>query len=266
MVLACIALASLLEAVVPLFPRSAENRRHLGANLAFMGTTFAINLAVTGATVAAAAWSAGAGFGLLQRLGIVGTPATLAAVVLLDLTTYLVHRSMHVIPALWRVHLVHHTDPAVDATTAFRQHPVESVYRFGVLTVAATLIGASPWAIALYRALSAVNAVFEHANLRISERWDSAAAAVWVTPNMHKMHHSRRQPETDSNYGNLTSLFDRLLGTFTPTSRAYTVHYGIDGHDSPESQTFRSLIALPLRRGAGTDSLPAVPAATEIRH
>jgi sterol desaturase/sphingolipid hydroxylase (fatty acid hydroxylase superfamily) len=135
---------------------------------------------------------------------------------------------MHRVPALWRVHRVHHSDRFVDVTTTLRQHPLETLLRFLFIMVTALPLGLPVAAVAAYRLLSVINALFEHANLRLWQPLDGLLSLVVVTPNMHKVHHSRFQPETDSNYGNILSLFDRAFRTFTPTERSARVEYGLD--------------------------------------
>jgi sterol desaturase/sphingolipid hydroxylase (fatty acid hydroxylase superfamily) len=157
------------------------------------------------------------------------------------------------------VHLVHHIDTAVDATTALRQHPVEGVLRFVAAAAAALALGAGPGAIALYRLLSAVNAVIEHANVRVPRWLDRALVWFWVTPDMHKVHHSRERSETDSNYSNLFSLFDRVFGTYTPSSRGPEVDYGIDGYDTTEHQSIGAVMLMPFRSSAADDAAEAGP-------
>lgn len=109
-------------------------------------------------------------------------------------------------------------------------------------------LGAPLAGIMLYRTLSAVNAVFEHANIRVLRRLDTVISQLWVSPKMHKLHHSRDNVETYSNYGNLFSVFDRLFGTFTPSAGAGAVRYGLDGYDSQEIQRFFGLLKLPFTR------------------
>ncbi|MSP41949.1 MAG: sterol desaturase family protein [Alphaproteobacteria bacterium] len=116
------------------------------------------------------------------------------------------------------------------------------------LAMTAGALGAPLAGIMLYRTLSAVNAVFEHANIRVLRRLDTVISQLWVSPKMHKLHHSRDNVETYSNYGNLFSVFDRLFGTFTPSAGAGAVRYGIDGYDSQEIQRFSSLLKLPFTR------------------
>jgi sterol desaturase/sphingolipid hydroxylase (fatty acid hydroxylase superfamily) len=164
----------------------------------------------------------------------------------LDFSFYLAHVTMHKVPALWRFHLVHHSDPAVDVTTTIRQHPGESVIRYAFMAAAAFLLGVGPAVFAVYRVWSAINGLFEHANVRMPRRLDSLLSLVVITPNMHKVHHSRNAAETDTNYGNIVSLFDRLFRTFTPSQRGLNITYGLDGFDDPARHTAAGLLALPF--------------------
>jgi sterol desaturase/sphingolipid hydroxylase (fatty acid hydroxylase superfamily) len=98
----------------------------------------------------------------------------------------------------------------------------------------------------VYRAWSALNGLLEHANVRMPRPLDTLLSFVVVTPNMHKVHHSRRAAETNSNYGNICPLFDRLFGTFTPSAQGVHVVYGLEGFDAPPAQTTAALLALPF--------------------
>jgi sterol desaturase/sphingolipid hydroxylase (fatty acid hydroxylase superfamily) len=149
-------------------------------------------------------------------------------VVVLDLGTYLAHVTMHKAPFLWRFHRLHHSDRFVDATTTYRTHPTEGLWRYLWIFIPALLLGLPALGIVVYRLMSALNGIFEHANVRCWQPLDRVLSWIWVTPNMHKVHHSNDPAETDSNYGNILSLFDRLFRTFTPTERGRTVTYGLD--------------------------------------
>jgi sterol desaturase/sphingolipid hydroxylase (fatty acid hydroxylase superfamily) len=142
---------------------------------------------------------------------------------------------------------VHHSDPAVDVTTTIRQHPGEGVIRYVFMAAFAIALGAPPAAFAVYRVWSVVNGLLEHANLRVPRRLDAALALVVTSPNMHKVHHSRVPSETDTNYGNVFSFFDRLFGTFTPTERGERIAYGLEDLDDASSQTTLGLLAMPFR-------------------
>jgi sterol desaturase/sphingolipid hydroxylase (fatty acid hydroxylase superfamily) len=246
-ILAAMAALAALETAIPLHARGRSGRAHLGPNLALTFLSFATNALLGGALVLGLAWLEGRGFGLLPALALPPLPALALALAGLDLTFYATHRSMHALPRFWRFHRVHHSDPAVDVTTTIRQHPGESLIRYAFLAVGAALLGASPAVFAVYRAAAALNGLLEHANLRVPQRLDGLLSLLFSTPNLHKVHHSRVPRQTDTNYGNLFSLFDRLFGTFTPSRYGREIAYGLDGLDDPAIQTTAGLLALPFR-------------------
>jgi len=251
LIVAVMAAVALLEAVVPLVvPRPAPSRRRT-ANLAMTAQVFLFTFGFTSAAaVAAASWPFGSP-GLLAASGLPAGIQILVAVVVLDFAYgYVAHRSLHAWAVLWRFHRVHHSDPFVDVTTSYRTHPVEIVWRHLWLFLAAWVVGAPAAAVVIFRVASAVNGILEHANVRIRPTVDALVSWVWVTPNMHKIHHSRVQRETDSNYGNLFAIHDRALGTFVPTTRAPSVRYGLDDVDPAEVDSFAALLALPWRRSS----------------
>ena len=135
-----------------------------------------------------------------------------------------------------------------------RTHPVEIAWRHLWLFVTVWILGVPAAAVVAFRVLSAVNGIFEHANIRVRPAVDAALSWVWVTPQMHKVHHSRDQAETDTNYGNLLALHDRLFGTFVPTERALSVKYGLDDVDPAENpivrRAARDAVAVEERAGS----------------
>jgi sterol desaturase/sphingolipid hydroxylase (fatty acid hydroxylase superfamily) len=239
-----------MEAGVALRARGPAHRRHLAPNLALTFLTFATNAVFNVALVLALARGESRGTGLLPRLGLGPLAESAVVVVALDLAFYVAHVAMHRVPALWRFHRVHHADPALDVTTTIRQHPGESVVRWVAIAACAIPLGARPGAFAIYRTVQALNGLLEHANVRAPARVDRALALVTTWPHMHKVHHSRRAAETNTNYGNILSLWDRLFRTFTPSRRGVDVAFGLDGFDDPATQTTRALLALPFRHGA----------------
>ena len=246
-ILAAMAVASLIETVVPLHARGPWSRAHLVPNLALTLVTLATNAVFNAALLLALLWNESNGVGILNRLAL-PFPVSLAVVIVaLDFATYLAHVGMHMNPTLWRFHSVHHSDPTVDVTTTIRQHPGEGVVRYGAMAAMAILLGASPAAFAVYRVCSALNGLPEHANVRMPRRLDGLLSLLVVTPNMHKVHHARAVGLTNTNYGNLLSLFDRAFSTFTPSTRGLDVAYGLDGLDDPRTQTTGGLLALPFR-------------------
>jgi sterol desaturase/sphingolipid hydroxylase (fatty acid hydroxylase superfamily) len=182
-------------------------------------------------------------------LGLAALPAwgrILVVVVVLDGLTYLAHVLMHKLAPAWRFHRVHHSDVHVDVTTAFRQHPLETLWRFAFLGAGALALGAGPVALAVYLGLSALNAQLEHADVVLPWRVDRWLRLVISTPAMHRVHHSRAQAETDTNYSNIFSFWDRLFGTYRPPVECERIACGLDEYDAPERQRTASLLALPF--------------------
>lgn len=248
LILVCMAVVSALEIAIPLRVRGAWNRVHLVPNLALTFLTFAISALLNAGVVLMLVYLQARGWGLLNRRQLDPVLVTVLVVLGLDLAFYVAHVTMHRVPMLWRFHRVHHSDPAVDATTTIRQHPFENLYRYAVIAVTAAALGASPAAFAVYRAASALNGLLEHANWRFPQRIDTALSWVTTWPNMHKVHHSRDAAHTNSNYGNLFSWWDRLFATFTPSRTGASVSYGLGGFDAQEQQTAVGLLAMPFDR------------------
>jgi sterol desaturase/sphingolipid hydroxylase (fatty acid hydroxylase superfamily) len=241
------ALLSILETLLPFIRKPDWRRRHRAPNLALVALTLSLNFAYNAGAVLATAWLEARGIGLLAGVAVPPLAMILLGILVLDGSTYACHRLLHRLPPLWSVHRVHHSDPLVDVTTTTRQHPIEGVWRFLFIMTPAWALGISTEAVALYRGISALVALTEHMNVKLWEPLDRALCWLVVTPNMHKLHHSRLPVETDSNYGNILSGFDRIFGTFTPPSPARAVDYGLAGLDDPGSQTLGALLRLPMR-------------------
>jgi sterol desaturase/sphingolipid hydroxylase (fatty acid hydroxylase superfamily) len=247
-ILVAMTLVGLIELAIPLHKQRQWARLHFGPNLALTFITFATNIVFNVALVLALSWLQSVGFGLFNMVSITPLWSTLIVVVVLDFSFYVAHVAMHKIPPFWRVHRVHHSDPAVDVTTTIRQHPLEGVIRYAFIALFAIPLGASPAAFAVYRIASAVNGLFEHANIRVPRWLDGVLSLVTTWPNMHKIHHSRERSQTDTNYGNLFSLWDRLLSTFTSSRHGAGVIYGLYGFDKPAQQTLAGLLAAPFEK------------------
>jgi sterol desaturase/sphingolipid hydroxylase (fatty acid hydroxylase superfamily) len=260
-ILSAMGLVALLEGAIPLHARGRWGREHVRPNLALTFITLATNAVMNVALVLALIWFQERDLGLLNAV-VLPPLASLAVVLLvLDFSFYVAHVSMHKLPALWRFHAVHHSDREVDVTTTIRQHPGEGVIRYAFLAIFALALGAAPGAFAVYRVATALIGLLEHANLRAPLALDRGLALVTTWPYMHKLHHSRVQAETDSNYGNLFSFWDRLFGTYTPSWLGARVSYGLDGLDEPGTQSTSGLLALPFRDAT---SAP-VPRASAVR-
>jgi sterol desaturase/sphingolipid hydroxylase (fatty acid hydroxylase superfamily) len=241
---------ALVERLIPFRARGPRHLAHLRPNLVLTAITLSTSVLLNALLVIVLIGLEARGFGLLRLVALHPIVAGILVVIALDLATYAAHVAMHHVPALWRFHRVHHADAAMDVTTSLRQHPGESLFRYLCLAAGAILLGASPAAFAAYRIASALNALVEHANLRMPLGLERVISLLVVTPNMHRVHHSRRVVESDSNYGNILSVFDRLLSTFTPIARARDVDFGLDGFDDPGAQTTTALLTTPFRSAA----------------
>ncbi|AWA29821.1 sterol desaturase [Flavobacterium magnum] len=238
----------LLESLRPLVRFDYQKWRHAGINIFFTMTTIAVNFAMAFALLMTAEWVTENDFGVLNLLPMLDPwIVTLSGLLMLDfIGAYLAHLSEHKISLLWRFHLIHHTDTWIDTTSANRHHPGESIWRF-IFTVAATfIVGAPMWMVFLYQSLSVVFSQFNHANIALPQKLDSALSWLLVTPDMHKVHHHYELPYTDSNYGNIFSIWDRLFGTFRKLERDKIV-YGVDTHMAEaEHNRLGSLLRIPF--------------------
>jgi sterol desaturase/sphingolipid hydroxylase (fatty acid hydroxylase superfamily) len=246
-ILAAMAALAALEALIPLRARGPAGRAHLAPNLALTFLAFATNGLLSAALVLGLAAAEARGFGLLHPLALPGWASALAVLLVLDLAFYVSHVAMHKLPAFWRFHRVHHSDPLVDVTTTIRQHPGESLIRYAFTAAFALPLGASPAEFALYRSAVALFGLLEHANIRAPAALDRLLSLVVTWPTLHKVHHARDPRLTDTNYGNLVSWWDRGLGTFTPAHLGRSVDYGLPGLDDPATQTTAGLLSLPFR-------------------
>ena len=239
----------LLETGIPLFRKEYRKLHHLGINLFFTFTTVLVNFLMAALLLGASDWAVAHQFGVLQWLPKMSLLLyTIVGLLLLDLVgAYLVHWAEHRVKWMWRFHLVHHTDPNVDTSTANRHHPGESVFRF-VFTAAGVVVAGAPiYLVFLYQSLSVVFAQFSHANIRVPAWLDRALSWVIVTPAMHRVHHHYTLPYTDTNFGNIFSIWDRLFGTFSRLDQDKIV-FGIDTYMAPEEHSsMSSLLKIPFQ-------------------
>ena len=240
----------LLEGAVPLVRFTYKKWRHAVPNIFLTGTTVLVNFALAFLLLKTSDWVAAKDFGLLNWL-----PAmplwlyALTGVMLLDLIgAYLPHLIEHQVKPLWMIHLVHHTDHEVDTTTANRHHPFESMIRFCFTLFGVFIIGTPIALVMLYQSLSLIATQFSHANIRLPGKADRILSWFIVSPDMHKVHHHYMLPYTDSNYGNIFSVWDRLFGTFMELDRDLIV-YGVDTFpDRKENGSVTGLLKQPFHK------------------
>jgi sterol desaturase/sphingolipid hydroxylase (fatty acid hydroxylase superfamily) len=239
-----------LEGIIPLVQFNYKKWRHALPNFFFTLTTILINFSMAFLLLSTSDWTVNNNFGLLQwipSLPLWGE--VILGVLLLDfIGAYLPHFTEHRIKPLWMIHLVHHSDPNVDTTTANRHHPLESVVRFFFTLLGVFILGTSIGIIMLYQAISVVATQFSHANISLPKKIDRWISYFLVSPDMHKVHHHYRLPYTDTNFGNIFSIWDRLLGTFSYFEREKII-YGVDVFpDAKKNTQIGSLLKQPFEK------------------
>ena len=240
----------LIETVKPLFILRYKKWKHAGINIFFTITSIIVNFLMAFILLWTSNWTVENHFGILQlATGINPWIFLIIGLLLLDLIgAYLVHFIEHKVKFLWRFHLVHHSDLWVDTTTANRHHPGESVIRFVFTTLAVVIVGAPMWMVFLYQSASVVLSQFNHANVSLPVTIDKMLSYIIVSPDMHKVHHHYVLPHTDSNYGNIFSIWDRLFGTFSTIKREDIV-YGIDTHmEVDKNNSVDNLLKIPFQK------------------
>ncbi len=239
----------ILEGTFFLVPFRYKKWKHAIPNLFFTLSTVLINFILAFLLLNTSDWVQDNQFGILHWIPSVPLWAeVLIGVLFLDLIgAYAPHWVEHKIKPLWMIHLVHHSDHHVDTTTANRHHPLESIIRFVFTLFGVLLVGAPIGIVMLYQSLSLVATQFTHANIKLPKKVDHYMSFVLVSPDMHKTHHHYRLPYTDSNYGNIFSLWDRLFGTYLPFDREKLV-YGVDVFfDEEANGKIRTLLKQPLQ-------------------
>jgi len=248
-----LALLLLWETAAPFFAqfRSWRDRgRHALRNV-FLAALNALLVSLVFVTLwkGVADWAEARPFGVLNWLPLPGWAHALGAVLLLDCWTYWWHRFGHLLPMLWRFHRMHHSDPQMDVTTANRFHLVEIGLSSGLRLAVIPLAGAHFWEVVLYETLLQAVVQFQHANIGLPGWLERALRLLIVTPGMHKVHHSRWRPETDSNFASLLSVWDRVFGSFRMRARLEEIRFGLDGYDAPEKQSVKGLLKTPWEEG-----------------
>lgn len=240
----------IIENISPLHTFGYKKWKHAGVNLFFTATTIIVNFALAAALLWTAHFCFQNNWGILSQLPEMNIALyAILGLLLLDLIgAYFAHWVQHKIPVLWRFHLIHHTDTFVDTTTANRHHPGESLVRF-LCTILAVLIAGTPmWLVFLYQSLSVVFSQFNHANIQLPKRIDTFISYLLVSPDMHKVHHHYVLPYTDTNYGNIFSIWDRLFGTFSTLDNSKII-YGVDTHPNENHHShLGTMLRIPFEK------------------
>jgi sterol desaturase/sphingolipid hydroxylase (fatty acid hydroxylase superfamily) len=202
-------------------------------------------------SVFAAMYAEGRGWGVLQAAGVSGWLAVLVAFLVLDLAIYGQHVAFHFAPPLWRLHRVHHADPDLDVTTAVRFHPLEILISQAWKIAIVLALGAPVIAVIAFEIALNATAMFSHANLRVPLAVDAVVRTIFVTPDMHRVHHSTSMPETNSNFGFNLSVWDRVFGTYRaqPADGHLGMTIGLASYRKDDATYFGWLLRFPFLKG-----------------
>jgi sterol desaturase/sphingolipid hydroxylase (fatty acid hydroxylase superfamily) len=240
------------EAWLPLHRDGDEPRGRIAGNVGMGVINASIAAFLPVSSVVPAAWAAAHGVGLMNRLALPYALVVLSSVLVRNLATYGVHRLSHAMPLLWRIHRVHHSDTRLDLSTGFRNHPLELAIVVPLLALVSVGLGLDPATLLAYESVAIGFSLCTHANLRLPTRFERVLRWLFVTPTMHHVHHSSRRAETDSNYGDVLSFWDRLFGTYCdlPEETLRATRFGLgdafDAHAPNLLHQLRSpLIAVP---------------------
>lgn len=243
-------LIAVAEAWRPLHDGGEEPRGRIAGNVGFGIINATLGAVLPVSTVLPAQWALRHGIGAMNRIALPALLVVAATVLVRSLATYAVHRLSHAVPLLWRVHRVHHSDTRLDLSTGFRNHPLELAFVAPWLAAVTVAAGLDPATLLVYEAVAVGFALWTHANLSLPAWLDGPLRFLVVTPAMHHVHHSSRRAQTDSNFGDILSLWDRLFGTYRllPPGDLKAVRFGLgDGFDSG-APNFLHQLGGPFRR------------------
>jgi sterol desaturase/sphingolipid hydroxylase (fatty acid hydroxylase superfamily) len=243
---------ALWELAAPRRPFAVGRRRRWPSNLgiAFLDT-FLVRLCLPAGAVGMAAFAEARGWGLLNAVAAPGWLAFVAGVLILDLAIYLQHVLFHAVPALWRLHRMHHADLDFDVTTGARFHPIEILLSLAIKLAVVAALGALPEAVLVFEVLLNATSMFNHGNVRMPGGLDRLLRWLVVTPDMHRVHHSVVARETNSNFGFNVPWWDRLFGTYRPKPAAGHdgMTIGIEQFRDPRELRLDRMLWQPFREG-----------------
>jgi len=239
-----------LESLIPRHPTVDSKPRRLAINFSLTGfNVLLVRWLLGGAAVGMAHFAGQQGWGLLNYLDWPVAVEMAVGVVFLDLMIYLQHVVLHMIPFFWRFHRVHHSDLDLDVSSGFRFHPVEilgsMIYKLGLVAA----LGPSVMTVVVFEAILNGMAQFSHSNIKLPLGLDRALRWLFVTPDMHRIHHSVEINETNSNYGFNLSIWDRLLGTYIHDGKKPQpeIVIGVPEFRTPEQVSLLKLAIMPFQ-------------------
>ncbi len=243
------AVFAIAELLFPVLGSVPERSSRWKGNLLITITNIVVLSLLPVTAISAAIWASTNNFGLLNVSNSSIEVVLIVTLLIRSLVSYVVHYLMHKVPFLWRIHRVHHTDTHLDVSTTVRLHPIEILLGILIVIPTTAFFGLSAWVLVLYEVLDSFFTPFSHANVSLPKWLDKTIRLVFVSPDMHRIHHSSYQPETDSNYGAVFSFWDRIFFTYTPEPRKPWKEFeiGLEEPRGSETKSYLWMIALPFK-------------------
>jgi sterol desaturase/sphingolipid hydroxylase (fatty acid hydroxylase superfamily) len=238
-----------VEYLAPQLPGKADRARRWPINLGLALLNGLIASSLPAVAVASAQWASEREFGLLHWIAAPWWIVVAFTLLARSFGQYAFHVATHRIPLLWRLHRVHHCDDHLDATSALRIHPIEMVASAVAVVPIIVLGGLSPVVLAAFETFEMIFTLVTHADIRVPKAADRPARVLFITPYLHRIHHSPEQIETDSNYGNTFNFWDRLFGTYRGAAMQSgdAVRFGLDDISHERAGDFHYQLNLPWR-------------------
>jgi sterol desaturase/sphingolipid hydroxylase (fatty acid hydroxylase superfamily) len=241
----------MIEGAIPLMAlKYKKNKlRHAGVNFFFTFIHIVVHTGFGLLIVKLSDWAKAGQFGLVYWLNTSVVLTIILSALLLDFFGgWLSHVVEHKVPLFWRMHIIHHADNNVDVTSGLRHHPLESVWRGLFFLIAIFISGAPMYGVMIYQTLLTVFTGVTHANISLPKWFDKGMSYILISPNMHKVHHHWKQPYTDSNYGGVFSIWDRLFGTYRELDPK-EIRYGLDRYyPNEKDEDLGALLKKPFQK------------------
>lgn len=235
-----------LETLLPYLTQSKYRKKQRWHNVGNLLVSFALNAALSGVVSYSLTMSTSNQFGLLYHLHLPFIVALIAGILLSDLNGYLAHRLYHKVPLFWRFHRVHHSDVELDASSALRMHPFEFIFQATTQATVLPLLGVSNSSFVIYVAFSLPLFIINHANIKFPHWYEKYVSLLVITPNWHRVHHSSKQNETDSNYADVFTIWDRIFSSHK-SQKPEEITFGLETLREKESQTFWGMLSTPFK-------------------
>jgi sterol desaturase/sphingolipid hydroxylase (fatty acid hydroxylase superfamily) len=235
-----------LETLIPYLTQSEYRKKQRWHNIGNLAVSFALNAALSGVVSYSITEATNNHFGLMYHLHLPFTVALILGVFLSDLNGYVAHRLYHKIPLFWRFHRVHHSDVELDASSALRLHPFEFIFQATTQATVLPLLGVSNTSFVIYVTISLPLFIINHANIKFPGWYEKYMSILFVTPNWHRVHHSSKQVETDSNFADVFSIWDRIFSTHIKR-KPEEITFGLENLRDKKSQTFWGLLTTPFK-------------------